>query len=69
MTRLRGLMWSSWLHIAYTYVALPYLYRQREECHCDLFSEIYEHTLYFSFKLYVPFATKTKLFVLSLNAK
>ena len=27
------------------------------------------NTLYFSFKLYVPFATKTKLLVLSLSAK
>ena len=34
------------LHIAYTYVALLYLHRQREQCHCNLFSEIYEQLLF-----------------------
>ena len=39
-------MWSSLLHIAYTYVALLYLHRQREQCHYNLFSEIYEQLLF-----------------------
>ena len=34
-----------------------------------IFWNFWAYTPYFSFKLYVPFATKTKLCVLSLNAK
>ena len=41
-------MWPSLFHIAYTCVSLLYLHRQREQCHCDLFSEIYEHILFTS---------------------
>ena len=41
-------MWPGLFHIAYTYVSLLYLCRQREQCHCDLFSEIYEYILFTS---------------------
>ena len=41
------LYWQSQrLPIAYTHVSLLYLYRQMEQCHCDLLSEIYKHILF-----------------------
>ena len=39
---------SQRLHIAYTHVSLLYLCTQKEQCHCNLFSEIYDHILFTS---------------------
>ena len=39
---------SQRLHIAYTHVSLLYVCRQKEQCHCNLFSEIYDHILFTS---------------------
>ena len=61
-------MWSSLLHIADTCVALLYQYRQREQCRCDLFSEIYEHIL-FTFHLNFMCLSPLRLSCVFLNAK
>ena len=60
-------MWSSLLHITYTYVSLLYLCRQREQCNCDLLSEIYKHMLFTSYLNFTCLLPPRLSCVLSLN--